>query len=163
FGGVTDASFTHITSRGNPYGILDAGDVTDSNSRLVFAANIVERKDYGIGTGADEGEKTLTRNFPAYSYDKNVLVNTSAGPDQSIADASLERRSPPGTWVVSSWDAVGIDPASSRLTPTSRFRKAAADGKDVGVDIDALATAQRDAGGSAPCVASGVRPRGRLR
>jgi hypothetical protein len=161
FGGVSDASFTHMTSRSNPNGIMDPGGESDANERLVFKFNIVERKYYGIGTGGDEGEKTLSRNFPSFAYDKNVLVNTSGGTDQAATDESLERRYPQGTWVVPNWDAVGLDAGTSHLSSTSKFRKAAADGKDIGVDIDQLLAAQNAAGGSGPCLATGVRPRAR--
>ena len=160
FGGVADAAFTHITSRSNPSGILDAGDAADSNPRLVFKYNIVERRYYGIGAGGDEGEKTLSRNFPSFAYDQNVLVNTSKGTDQAIADGALESRYPPRTWVVPGWDAVGIDGATAKLTSQSRFHAAASDGKDVGVDTDAITAAQNGPGGSAPCSASAPRVRG---
>ena len=157
FGGVSDVSITHVTSRSNPNGILDPGGPTDANPRLVFSFNIVERKNYGIGAGGDEGEKTLARNFPSYGYEKNVIVNTSAGSDQAVADGALEARYPPTTWVVGGWDAVGIDTTTSRLTSTSRFRKAAAEGKDIGVDVDAIAAAQQGPSGSAACSSSAVR------
>jgi hypothetical protein len=155
FGGVADVTVTHVTSRSNPTGILDAGDANDTNPRLVFKFNIVERKFYGIGAGGDEGERTLTRNFPAFSYDQNVIVNTSTGTDQAIDDAALERRYPPKTSVAGGWAAVGLDPATMRLTATSRFRKAAADGKDVGIDVDAINAAQAGPGGSAACATTG--------
>ena len=158
FGGVADLSVTHITARSNPFGILDPADASDSNPRLVFKFNIVERRTYGIGAGGDEGEKTLTRNFPSFSYDQNVLVNTSKAGDQQIDDARLEARYPQRTWVVSDWDAAGLDSATSKLTTRSRFHNAAADGKDVGVDMDAIAAAQNGPGGSAACTAP-ARPR----
>ena len=79
FGGVSDVSVTHVTSRANGTGVLDPGDPSDSNPRLVFCYNIVERLNYGIGAGSDEGAKTLSRNFAPYTYKQNVLVNTSAG------------------------------------------------------------------------------------
>jgi hypothetical protein len=159
FGGVADAAFTHITSRSNPTGILDPAGPSDVNPRLVFKYNIVERKFYGIGAGGDEGDLTLTRNFPLFSYNQNVLVNTSPGTDQALGDSQLEGRYPSKTWVVGGWDAVGFDNGSSRLATTSRFRRAASDGKDIGVDIDALAAAQNGPGGSAACTAPVQRPR----
>jgi len=143
FGGVSDASFVHITSRGNAIGILDAASATDLNPGLVFTDNIVERKNYGIGAGSDEGTKTLSRNFAPYVYDHNVIVNTSADSDQAIDNARLEARYPKGTWVVSGWNDVGFQAGTSKLTATSRFAHAAADGKDVGADMDAIAAAAR--------------------
>ena len=141
FGGVTDVSVTHITSRSNATGILDPAD-RDANSRFVFKYNIVERKFYGIGTGSDEGTKTLDRNFGPYAYGYNVLVNTSAPTDQAISNRDLESRYPTRTWVVSGWTDVGYETGTSRLSPASRFVRAGDDGKDIGVDMGAMATAQ---------------------
>src|SRR5262249_38351662 len=67
FGGVSTLSFTHVTSRANPGGILDPQAPEDSNPGLVFKNNLVERKYYGIGTGSDEGTRTLSRNFNPYT------------------------------------------------------------------------------------------------
>ena len=154
FGGVADVSITHVTSSSNPYGILDPGGPDDTNPRLVFKFNLVERKLYGIGAGADEGQRTLQRNFPSFSYDQNVIVNTSVGSDQAIDDATLTSRYPSKTWVVGGWAAVGIDTSVYVLSSGSRFRKAASDGKDLGIDSDALNAAQAGPGGSAGCVAA---------
>jgi len=151
FGGVNTASFTHITSRANPGGILDPQDPNDSNPGLVFKNNLVERKYYGIGTGADEGTRTLSRNFNPYTYGYNVLVNTSAPTDQAIANGSLESRYPGHTWVVSSWNDVGFQSGTSALARTSRFSRAGDDGKDVGADLDAITAAQAGGRGADGC------------
>jgi hypothetical protein len=142
FGGVSDVSVTHITSRANPTGILDPESTRDSNPRFVFKYNIVERMYYGIGTGSDEGTKTLDRNFSPYSYGYNVLVNTSAPTDQAISNRDLEARYPNRTWLVSSWAEVGFDGGTFRLAPSSRFARAGDDGRDIGADIDAITRAQ---------------------
>ena len=141
FGGVAGVSVTHITSRSNATGILDPGE-GDANARLVFKYNIVERKFYGIGTGSDEGTKTLDRNFGPYAYGDNVLVNTSAATDQAISNRDLESRYPARTWVVSGWTEVGVQAGTSRLAPASRFARAGDDGRDIGVDVDAITKAQ---------------------
>ena len=158
FGGVADATFTHITSRSNPSGILDPAGPDDANPRLVFTNNIVERKYYGIGAGSAEGEPTLTRNFPSFTYDRNVLVNTSASTDQAIDQSRLEGRYPSRTWVVDDWDAVGFESAAT-LSPRSRFHSAASDGKDIGVDMQAIVAAQNGPGGSASCLQPPGRPK----
>jgi hypothetical protein len=142
FGGVSDASFTHITSRGNSSGVLDPADANDSNPRLVFSYNIVERMLYGIGAGGDEGTKTLSRNFSPYTYRQNVLVNTSATGGQAIADDALLARYPPTTLVAHGWNDVGFQQGTSKLVKTSRFAAAGEDGKDIGADVDAIAGAQ---------------------
>jgi hypothetical protein len=141
FGGVTDVSVTHITSRSNGNGILDpAGG--DANARFVFKYNIVERRYYGIGTGSDEGTKTLERNFGPYTYGYNVVVNTSGSTDQAISNRDLESRYPSRTWVVSGWSDVGFETGTSRLAAASRFIRAGDDGRDIGADVDAISRAQ---------------------
>jgi len=151
FGGVNTASFTHITSRGNPGGILDPEAPQDSNPGLVFKNNVVERKYYGIGTGSDEGTRTLSRNFNPFTYGYNVLVNTSAPTDQAIDNGALESRYPGHTWVVSSWNDVGFQSGTSALAKTSRFSGAGDDGKDVGADAGAIAAAQANGRGADGC------------
>jgi hypothetical protein len=155
FGGVSDASFTHITSRGNGSGILDPQGPSDVNPGLIFKNNVVERMYYGIGAGSDEGTKTLSRNFAPFAYGANVLVNTSASTDQAIGNGPLESRYPGRTWVVSSWNEVGFDGDTSALSRTSRFSRAADDGKDVGVDVAALTAAARAGRGADGCGAVG--------
>jgi hypothetical protein len=148
FGGVSDVSITHVTSRSNPAGVLDPRDPADANPNLVFKFNIVERMAYGIGAGGDEGAKTLSRNFSPYVYRQNVLVNTSAGGDQSISDGALESRYPATTWVVRGWNDIGFQAGTSKLAKSSRFAAAAEDGHDIGADVDAIAAAQSGIGRS---------------
>ena len=142
FGGVSSASFTHITSRANPTGILDPRDTADANPDLTFSFNIVERSSFGIGAGGDEGVKTLSRNFAPYAYRQNVLVNTSADTSQSLSDSALAARYPPSTWVAHSWSDVGFEAGTSKLSKTSRYAHAGDDGKDIGADIDGIMAAQ---------------------
>jgi hypothetical protein len=156
FGGVADVSFTHVTSRGNPNSILIPLDAKDVNPRLVFKNNIVERRWYGIGTGSDEGTRTLDLNFPSYAYADNILVNTSRlTTDQAISDSALISLYPRGTWVLSDWSDVGFEPGTSRLASTSRYSRAGDDHKDVGVDVSELETALKGPGGSS-CSSSAV-------
>jgi hypothetical protein len=140
--GVSDVEFTHMTSTSNPNGILDPLTTFDLNPNLVFKYNIVERKLYGIGTGGDEGIPTITRNFAPFIYNQNVLVNTSSGTDQSIGDTALKARYPPVTSVASGWDAVGFEQGTYKLARSSAYYRAGDDGKDLGVDVDALTAAQ---------------------
>ncbi len=142
FGGVSDASVTHVTSRSNPNGILDPAGPSDINPNFVFSFNIVERQLYGIGVGGDEGVKTLSRNFNPYTYKQNVLVNTSSGTDQSTTDGALEARYPPTTSVAHGWTDVGFQTNTSKLAKTSRFAAAAADGHDLGADVSTIMTVQ---------------------
>jgi hypothetical protein len=107
-GGAADVTIAHVTSLGNPNGILDPRDASDRNPGLVFQDNIVERKLYGIGAGGDEGVTTLTRNFAPFTYRNNVLVNTSRGTDQAISDEALKARYPGATTIAPAWTALGF-------------------------------------------------------
>ena len=141
--GVSDVEITHVTSTSNPNGILDAQSASDLNPNLIFKNNIVERKLYGIGAGANEGITTITKNFAPFVYNQNVLVNTSGATSQSITDEALKSRYPPVTSVAADWNAVGFQKGTYTLAAASRFYHAGDDGKDPGVDVDALLAAQR--------------------
>jgi hypothetical protein len=158
FGGVSDLSILHVTSTSNPRGILDARDTGDRNPNLVFGYNLVERRQYGIGAGGDEGVPTLSRNFPQTTYKQNVLVNTSRSTDQPISDSALKAKYPAQTLVARDWKEVAFAEGTYRLAPGSPFRRAGDDGKDLGADWDALAKAQEGPGGSAPCGAAPPGP-----
>ncbi len=162
FGGVSDVSILHVTSTGNARGILDARDAQDVNPKLVFGYNLVERQQYGIGAGGDEGVPTLSRSFPQSSYKHNVLVNTSETTDQAISDASLKAKYPPQTTIARDWDEVAFQAGTYRLAPGSPFRRVGDDGKDPGVDWDALEKSQAGPGGSAACAES-ISPPGKPR
>ena len=151
FGGVSDVSIQHVTSTSNPRGILDARDTRDANPNLVFGYNLVERQWYGIGAGGDEGVPTLARNFPQAVYKQNVIVNTSKSTDQAISDAALKGKYPPQTMIARGWDEVAFQAGTQRLSPGSPFRRVGDDGRDIGVDWDALENAQAGSGRSAPC------------
>jgi hypothetical protein len=142
FGGVSNVLFTHVTSTGNPNGILEPRDTADNNPNLTFKNNIVERMNYGIGAGGDEGITTISRNFSPFVYNQNVLVNTSATTSQAISDNALKSRYPAVTHIASGWNAVRFVEGSYKLSSASPYYRAADDGKDLGVDVDALAAAQ---------------------
>jgi hypothetical protein len=142
YGGVADLSVKHVTSRKNPRGVLEPRDPADVNPRFVFAFNLVERQQYGIGTGSDEGVKTLSRNFTPYTYKQNVIVNTSSGSEQAMSSSALESRYPPSTWIAEGWNDVGFMPGTSKLARGSRYASAAEDGRDIGADVDAIAAAR---------------------
>jgi hypothetical protein len=141
FGGVSNVEITHVTSTSNPSGILDPRDPSDLNPDFTFKYNIIERRYYGIGAGSAEGIPTLTRNFTPFVYNQNVLVNTSVGTSQAASDASLKSKYPAVTSIASDWTSVGVD-AGHRLTTASPFYRVGEDGKDLGVDMDALTAAQ---------------------
>ncbi len=142
FGGVSDVEISHVTSTSNPTGVLDPRDPMDLNPNLTFKYNIVERRFYGVGAGSSEGIPTLTRNFAPFVYNQNVLVNTSAGTDQSVTDAALKSRYPAVTSIARDWRSVDLDMTTHKLSSASPFYRVGDDGKDLGVDVEALTAAQ---------------------
>jgi hypothetical protein len=138
-GGASDIAMTHVTSLGNPGGILDPRDSSDRNPRLIFQDNIVERKLYGIGAGGDEGVTTLSRNFSPFTYSNNVLVNTSRGTEQAISDEALKARYPNATTIAPAWTALGFQDGNYQLGAANRYRTG---DRRPGVDVDALKHAQ---------------------
>lgn len=98
--------------------------------RFVFANNIVQQNQYGIiGTGTGPGMPTLSTYFPGAVVTGNAIV----GADKSSY--------PPNNFFPSTLADVGFMPdahTSPRLAPVSRYRRAATDGSDVGVDAGAL-------------------------
>jgi hypothetical protein len=120
--GASDVAITHVTSRSNPAGILDAARASDLDPHLTFTDNVVERVKYGIGTGGNEGARTLERNFSPFTYARNVIVNRSSGSSQAISDSALAARYPKGTSVVGDWSEIHD--------------------KRIGADVDAITAAQ---------------------
>jgi hypothetical protein len=132
---VAHFQVVHVTAE-SPYWILFPETTTDSHPNMTFRDSIVERRSFGVGSGADEGTVTLNRNFSPYTWNKVVLVNNS-----TVSDASLQGRYPAGTLVAADFDAVGfVDWRNDnwRLSPTSPYKGAASDGKDIGADIDVI-------------------------
>lgn len=154
-GGASEVAMRHITSLGNPGGILDPRDPADRNPGLTFQDNVVERKLYGIGAGGDEGIATLTRGFSPFTYSNNVLVNTSRGTDQAISDEALKARYPGATLVAPDWSALGIQDGAYQIAATSRNR---AGEPRPGIDADALKRAQEAAGAGCGLVAKSANP-----
>jgi hypothetical protein len=125
--GVTDFSFEHNTS-------LDNGDIISADgsatSGLVFQNNIIPHNDYGVASPAGTGNATLTKYFPGAVFQKNVIVTPQWGylyPQNDFFPASLDQ--------VGFVDLAGN---SLRLSSSSPYKNAATDGKDLGVDFDAL-------------------------
>jgi hypothetical protein len=93
----------------------------------VFRNNIVVQNEYGVsGSGKASGRRTLEAFFPGSLFVRNVVVG---------GDASTY---PPDNLFARSIDQVGfVDRAKGdyRLAKSSRFLRAATDGKDAGADF----------------------------
>jgi hypothetical protein len=103
------------------------------NKGFVFRNNIVRHNEYGIaGGGTSPGSAALARYFPGAVVVKNVFIGAKAAdyPKDNFFPASV--------------DAVGfVDTGRHRyaLSAKSRYRGAATDGTDPGVDVEALRAA----------------------
>jgi len=129
--GIPDLSFDHNT-------VLDTGAIGNIDSGtpstgFVFQNNIIPHNDYGLTSPKGVGNPTLTYYFPGAVFQKNVIVTPQWGnlyPQNNFFPPSL--------------DQVGfVDLAGNnfRLSSSSAYKNAASDGKDLGVDFDALKAA----------------------
>jgi hypothetical protein len=103
------------------------------SKRFVFTNNLVQRNEYGVkGDNRGEGNDTIRAYFPKAVLAKNVLVG---------ADAASY---PSGNFYPATLDAVNFTNAPQRdfrLAPTSPYRGAGTDGRDVGCDEAVVQTA----------------------
>jgi hypothetical protein len=94
------------------------------NLELVFTNNIVAHNAYGvIGTDTGVGLSTLSRWWKSYVFKKNVIVGGQAS------------NYPPDNYFINSFSEVGfVDMAKGdyRLSSSSSYRNAGADGKNIG-------------------------------
>lgn len=113
-------------------GILFGGDHAP-HSAFVFQNNIVTLSEHGVtGSGTGEGTESIRRYFPDAIFRRNVIVGGTAG------------RYPPDNFFPSSLEDAGIAvprDTDLRLTLARPFSRAATDGRDPGVDMEALSRA----------------------
>jgi hypothetical protein len=109
------------------------GAVGDPHAGFVYRYNITPHNDYGIiGTGTGVGAPTLMKYFPDGVINHNVIAGGHAAhyPQDNFFPASLDdvrfRDQPSGNY---------------QLASSSRYKRAGSDGKDIGVDYDALCAA----------------------
>ncbi len=98
-----------------------------------FTNNIVSHGDYGFypdGTGQYE-DPGFNLYFPDGVLTKNAIIGSNAG----------QYPTHPGNYFPATQDAVGYTDLAGgnyRLAPTSPYKNAGTDGKDIGADIDAI-------------------------
>jgi hypothetical protein len=127
-GGPVNITFDHNTIfQSGPIIVADGAP----SSGFVFRNNIAPHNEYGVlGSGKGVGVGALNYYFPDVIFQKNVIVGIPQGvsyPADNFTPASLSQ--------VGFVDLAGGD---YRLAPTSPYRKARTDGKDVGCDFTAL-------------------------
>ncbi|HKP72948.1 MAG TPA: hypothetical protein VJT82_08425 [Pyrinomonadaceae bacterium] len=135
--GTPQVTFDHNT-------VLQSGNITTAYGNACegfqFTNNIVNHNDYGLmGGGQGGGNPTIAAYFPNSIIRRNVIVG------------ALDQYYPSDNFYPSSLGAVGFADQSNdnyRLLPTSAYKNAATDGKDVGCDFDALNAALTNTPGS---------------
>jgi hypothetical protein len=124
---VTVRHNTAFTVRGGTTGFTESKPAA---TRFDFSDNIVSRGNYGFaGTGTGEGAPTLSAYYLDYTFRGNAIIG---GETANYPAHNFFPRNP---------EAVGfVDFAAAnyRLMPSSAFRNAAADGSDLGADIEAI-------------------------
>lgn len=116
---------THLQQSGNVMTLYGR-----PTTKFVYRNNLTQRTGYGVkGDGTGEGSSALQTYCPGYVFEKNVI-------------AGLESTDyPRGNFYPSSLQQVGFldfPNHNYRLAPSSRYRKAGTDGKDVGCDFDGI-------------------------
>lgn len=130
--GAADLAISHNTARNTAHAI--AADTAPAATGFTFTNNLEIGGDYGVfGSGQSEGNKTLTAYFPGAVFASNALIGRAA---------SLY---PAGNYFPAS-EAIAGD---GRLSTTSTLKGKATDGKDIGVDVEALLAAM-NAGSTLP-------------
>jgi hypothetical protein len=134
-GGPVDVTIRHNTAFTVPGGTLAMSENRVLATRFDFRDNIMSRGGYGfIGTGTGEGTRTLNAFYTDYTFVNNAIIGGAA------------QDYPAGNMGPANMKAVGfVDSASEnyRLAPSSPYKGAASDGKDLGADIDAIDAATK--------------------
>jgi hypothetical protein len=113
--------------------IISADGIPSTN--FVYQNNITPHNLYGVvGPGHASGNPSLNYSFPGFVFQKNVIEN--------IASSGVPQSSyPVNTFFPPDWAAVQfVDFANGNyaLAPTSPYKNAGTDGKDIGTDIAGL-------------------------
>ena len=103
-------------------------------TKFFFTSNIAPHNDYGIfGSGTGVGNAAIAKFFPGGSFVGNVIAALPTG--------VTEAQYPAGNFFPKTLSEVFADSAKGdfHLAPASPYRGKGLDGKDVGVDVDAIA------------------------
>ena len=105
----------------------------DKNTGFVYRNNLSACHTYGVFGGGEAGTSALDKYCPGWVYTNNVLV-------EGNAQAHSYLYSNGNHFLESFSDVEFIDLAGGdyRLAPTSAYKNAGSDGKDIGVDMDQL-------------------------
>jgi hypothetical protein len=113
--------------------IVSADGIPSTN--FVYENNIAPHNAYGVmGSGHASGTPSLSYFLPGFVFQKNVIANI-------VASRVSQSNYPAGTLFPSDWAAVrfvNFAAGNYALAPTSPYRNAGTDGKDIGADIAGL-------------------------
>src|SRR3989442_1161630 len=116
------------------------------NSGFVFTNNIAPHNLYGVfGSGRGSGNDSLNTYFPGSVFRRNVI------PGAPAASYPVDNFYPP---TLSDVGFADLPRGDYRLAPSSSYKNAGTDGKDVGADIDAVEAATCGAVDGVPCSAA---------
>jgi hypothetical protein len=106
-----------------------------ANANFVYQNNITPHNQYGVmGSGYASGISSLDHFFPGFVFEKNLI--------EGIAPSGVSQSKYPASTLFSpDWGAVNfVDFAKGdyALAPSSRYKNAGTDGKDLGADIAGL-------------------------
>lgn len=140
-GGVNNVTIQHNT--GLQGGSIILAGYSPANQGFVFTDNLVPHNAYGVfGSNVGVGNAALATYFPSVIFTNNAI----AGPWPTSGGATTALYSNyPNNFFPASLDAVGfVDRAHDNytLSSSSPYKGKASDGKDVGVDFNALNAAQ---------------------
>jgi hypothetical protein len=105
------------------------------NTNFVFQNNIVPQNMYGvIGSGYAPGISSLNHFFPGFVFQKNVIEGLASGgvPQSSYPVSNLF----PSDWAAVKF--MNFASGNYALAPSSPYKNAGTDGKDIGADIAGL-------------------------
>jgi hypothetical protein len=133
--GVSDLVVNHNTLAFSPVNVVDVTGPNVSPS-FVFTNTIVTHGTYGVRSYSTiEGTATLNTWFPGSVFDRNVVFGSP----------TIASRYPADNFFPASVSDVGfVNPVVGgdfELSATSPFKNGATDGKDIGIDGDALYSA----------------------
>ncbi|MBI5534044.1 MAG: right-handed parallel beta-helix repeat-containing protein [Deltaproteobacteria bacterium] len=129
---IAGLKIDHNTAFVSGNSVLTAGDSVPVASSFFFQNNLVSHGSYGVfGSGKGEGTSALEAYFPGYVFVKNAIIGASASayPADNFFPATTDE--------VGFVDFAGGD---YHLAPTSTYKAAGTDGKDLGADIDQVLT-----------------------
>lgn len=110
---------------------------------FVFTNNVLPHTGYGVkGDSVGEGIASLSKFAPDYVFSRNLMSGPRVSPDGPMDWPAVY---PPDNFYPESLDGVFTDLAGGnyRLSATSLYKGKGTDGKDLGVDWDALEAAQK--------------------